>query len=46
MPAAGVVGILRRMERAVRGRWPGLAIEIRADSGFARRCPASVSGPS
>jgi hypothetical protein len=30
-----VVGILRRLVRAVRTRWPGVAIELRADSGFA-----------
>jgi hypothetical protein len=31
----GAVGILRRVVRALRGRWPGVVIEIRADSGFA-----------
>ena len=31
----GVVPVLRRIVAAVRGRWPGVAIEIRADSGFA-----------
>lgn len=31
----GAVGILRRLVRALRRRWPGVAIEVRADSGFA-----------
>ncbi len=31
----GVVGILRRLVRALRARWPGIRIELRADSGFA-----------
>ncbi len=31
----GVVPILRRVVRAVRARWPAVAIEVRADSGFA-----------
>ena len=31
----GAVGILRRLVRALRARWPGVAIELRADSGFA-----------
>lgn len=31
----GVVAILRRLVRMLRGRWPGISIEIRADSGFA-----------
>ncbi len=31
----GVVAILKRVVAAVRARWPGVAIEVRADSGFA-----------
>ena len=31
----GVVAILRRVVRALRSRWPDVAIELRADSGFA-----------
>jgi hypothetical protein len=31
----GAVGILRRVVQALRRRWPGIAIEVRADSGFA-----------
>jgi hypothetical protein len=31
----GAVGILRRLVRALRARWPGVPIELRADSGFA-----------
>jgi hypothetical protein len=31
----GVVAILKRIVRAIRVRWPGVALEIRADSGFA-----------
>jgi hypothetical protein len=31
----GVVAILRRIVAAVRARWPGVTIELRADSGFA-----------
>lgn len=31
----GVVGILRRVVRALRRRWPDVTIELRADSGFA-----------
>ena len=31
----GIVAILRRIVRAIRGRWRGVAIELRADSGFA-----------
>jgi hypothetical protein len=31
----GVLGILRRVVAALRARWPGIAIELRADSGFA-----------
>lgn len=31
----GVVMILRRLVRMLRGRWPGVTIAIRADSGFA-----------
>ncbi len=33
----GVVAILRRLVRMIRRRWPGVSIEIRADSGFAVR---------
>jgi hypothetical protein len=32
----GAVAVLRRVVRAVRARWPGVGIELRADSGFAR----------
>jgi hypothetical protein len=31
----GVVPILKRVVRTLRARWPGVAIELRADSGFA-----------
>src|SRR6266571_3791973 len=31
----GVVAVLRRLIRALRARWTGVTIEIRADSGFA-----------
>jgi hypothetical protein len=31
----GVVAILKRLVRALRLQWPGVAIELRADSGFA-----------
>ena len=31
----GAVAVLKRVVRAVRARWPGVAIELRADSGFA-----------
>lgn len=31
----GVVGILQRIVAAMRARWPGVTLEIRADSGFA-----------
>jgi len=31
----GTVAILRRIVTAVRARWPGVTLEIRADSGFA-----------
>jgi len=31
----GAVAILRRIVRVLRGRWPGVQIEVRADSGFA-----------
>lgn len=31
----GVVAILRRLVAALRARWPGVGIELRADSGFA-----------
>jgi hypothetical protein len=33
--ARGAVAILERLVRALRTRWPGVAIEVRADSGFA-----------
>jgi len=33
--ARGAVAVLKRLVRALRGRWPGVAIELRADSGFA-----------
>jgi len=32
----GAKAVLVRLVRAIRGRWPGVRIEIRADSGFAR----------
>ncbi len=31
----GVVAVLKRVVRALRARWPGIAVEFRADSGFA-----------
>jgi hypothetical protein len=31
----GVVAVLKRVVAALRARWPGVAIELRADSGFA-----------
>lgn len=31
----GVVAVLKRVVAALRQRWPGIAVEIRADSGFA-----------
>ena len=31
----GIIPILKRVVRAIRSRWPGVAIEVRADSGFA-----------
>ena len=31
----GVVAILKRLVRLIRQRWPGVTIELRADSGFA-----------
>jgi hypothetical protein len=31
----GVVAVLKRLVRALRARWPGVPIELRADSGFA-----------
>jgi Transposase DDE domain group 1 len=33
--SAGVVPVLKRIVRAVRARWPGVAIEVRMDSGGA-----------
>jgi hypothetical protein len=33
--ARGAVAVLKRLVRALRARWPGVAIEVRADSGFA-----------
>jgi hypothetical protein len=33
--ARGAVAVLTRLVRALRERWPGVAIELRADSGFA-----------
>ncbi|MDQ2742324.1 MAG: IS1380 family transposase [Chloroflexota bacterium] len=30
----GILGILRRVVTAIRGRWPNVPIELRADSGF------------
>jgi hypothetical protein len=33
--SAGVVAVLKRVVRALRGRWPGVAIELRSDSGCA-----------
>ena len=34
--SCGVVAILKRIVRSLRDRWPQVAIELRADSGFAR----------
>jgi Transposase DDE domain group 1 len=31
----GVVAVLKRVVQALRARWPGVSIELRADSGFA-----------
>jgi hypothetical protein len=31
----GAVAVLKRLVRAIRVRWPGVALEVRADSGFA-----------
>jgi hypothetical protein len=31
----GAIAILKRLVRAVRARWPGVRLELRADSGFA-----------
>jgi len=31
----GVVAVLKRVVRALRARWPGVTVELRADSGFA-----------
>jgi hypothetical protein len=31
----GAVAVLKRLVRALRARWPGVGIELRADSGFA-----------
>jgi hypothetical protein len=31
----GVVAVLKRIVRALRSRWPGVRVEVRADSGFA-----------
>jgi hypothetical protein len=33
--ARGAVAVLRRLVPALRARWPGVAVELRADSGFA-----------
>jgi hypothetical protein len=33
--SGGVVSVLTRLVAALRGRWPGVAIELRADGGFA-----------
>lgn len=33
---AGALAILRRLVRRLRARWPGVAIELRADAGFAK----------
>jgi hypothetical protein len=33
--ARGAVAVLRRLVRVLRARWPGVALELRADSGFA-----------
>jgi hypothetical protein len=33
--ARGAVAVLKRLVRALRQRWPGVRIEVRADSGFA-----------
>jgi hypothetical protein len=34
-PSHGAVAVLRRLVGAMRTRWPGVALELRADSGFA-----------
>lgn len=34
-PSQGAVAVLRRLVEAMRTRWPGVALELRADSGFA-----------
>jgi hypothetical protein len=34
-PSRGAVAVLTRLVRACRQRWPGVTIELRADSGFA-----------
>ncbi len=34
-PGHGVVAVLKRVVSALRARWPGVRIELRADSGFA-----------
>lgn len=31
----GALAVLKRLVRAIRARWPGVAIELRADAGFA-----------
>ena len=31
----GAVAVVRRVVRAIRARWPGVSIEVRADAGFA-----------
>ncbi len=33
--SGGVVAVLKRLVPALRGRWPGIPIEVRADGGFA-----------
>jgi hypothetical protein len=33
---AGALGILKRLVRRLRARWPGVVIELRADAGFAK----------
>lgn len=33
--SGGAVAVLKRVVRAIRGRWPGVPVEVRADSGFA-----------
>jgi hypothetical protein len=33
--ARGAVAVLKRLVGALRARWPGVAVEVRADSGFA-----------